>query len=198
MKIVEQAALYSKDVLNKLSKNYTFHNILHTYEVVEASMIIAKHCNLNPVDSELVLISCWFHDTGFSISPFNHEEYSASIAKQFLTLKRYRPKKITKIIGCIRATRLPQEPSNLIESIVCDADMFHLSTNEYWVKNQSLKNEREHISNAAIRNDQWCYEILNFLSQHQYHTEYGRKILSKNKQAHLIQNVRKLEALKVS
>ena len=196
MDILTQVNRYAKDILGKLNECYFFHSAQHTCEVVEASKIIAKHCNLKSIDRELVLISCWFHDTGFSISPFNHEDHSATIAQRFLELEHYQPKRIDKIIGCIQATKLPQRPSNLIESVVCDAHMFHLSTKEYWVKNQLLKNEREHINNRIIRNDQWCHENLNFLSQHQYHTEYGKKVLAKQKQTHLIQNVQKLEALK--
>lgn len=187
---------YVKEILKNLSSIYTFHSLQHTIEVVEASMEIARHCNLGSNELELVLIASWFHDTGFKISPYNHEVHSIKIAREFLRERRYPEQGIMKISGCIKATQLPQNPQNLLEEIVSDADMFHLSTRDYWCKNQLLKRELELLTQSEVRNDQWCFENLNFLRQHQYHTEYGKNVLSKHKQANLSKNVQKLESLK--
>jgi hypothetical protein len=37
---------------------------------------------------------------------------------------------INKVAGCT-ATRLPQNPTSLIEQIICDADLFHLGTTDF-------------------------------------------------------------------
>lgn len=196
--MLKEVSKYAEGILRNLNKDYFFHSIHHTREVVEAAKSIGSYCSLDPYDLELVIISCWFHDTGFGISPFNHKDHSASIAKNFLETRKYPDKNIKKVVGCIRATQLPQNPLNILEAVVCDADMYHLSTSDYWHKNQLLKKETELIIKKKIRNDQWCNENLNFLSQHQYHTEYGNSVLTKHKRAHLMQNVQNLESLKKS
>lgn len=190
------ASQYVKETLKKLSNIYTFHCLQHTIEVVNASVRIAKHCNLSSSELELVLIASWFHDTGYKISPFNHEEHSIKIAREFLSERGYPDQGIMMISGCIKATQLPQTPKNLLEEVICDADMFHLSTDDYWSKNQLLKRELELLTKSQVRNDQWCFENLNFLRQHQYHTEYGKNVLSKRKRAFLSMNVQKLESFK--
>ena len=184
--------------LSNLNSGYRFHGIDHTREVVRAARKIANECKLGTQDATLVQIAAWYHDTGFSISPFNHEFHSKEIARQFLMANSFPKSYIDQVIDCIRTTRMPQQPKNLIEAVICDAVMYHLAGNEYWKKNISLKREQEFITNKKIRDDQWCHENLNFLTQHRYCTDYGKRVLKKFKLSHLSENVRRLEALKTA
>ena len=34
-------------------------------------------------------------------------------------------------MGCIAATKMPQKPEGVLQQIICDADLFHLSLPEY-------------------------------------------------------------------
>jgi hypothetical protein len=54
----------------------------------------------------------------------NHEDVSIEIATKFLKENNYPDEKIQKIVGCIDATRYPQNPKNLLEEIICDAKDF--------------------------------------------------------------------------
>ncbi len=195
--ILDHAAGHVEEILNGLHPGFTFHNILHTYEVVSASKIIGKACGLNEEEMEIVLIAAWYHDSGFWISPHNHEDHSTAIASQFLVMHKVSSDRSKAVISCIQATKIPQSPADNLQAVLCDADMFHLSGDQYWLKNQALRREQEFIRKKCFRDDQWCHENLNFLTQHHFHTEYGLRVLTEGKRKHMNENVRQLEALKV-
>ncbi|MDN5213948.1 HD domain-containing protein [Fulvivirgaceae bacterium BMA12] len=194
--ILLEATKHVTRLLNHhLSDNLRFHNLQHTREVVMAAVKIGHYSGISAEDAEIIKLAALFHDTGFTISYQNHEEHGMRLAKEFLESFDYDPACISKILDCIGATKLPQRPQNLLEAILCDADMYHLSTRNYWKKNQLLKEELSLVFNRPIRNDQWYLENLNFLSHHHYHTPYGLSILASQKAAHLKQNIEKLKEL---
>ena len=193
---MEQAVDHAKNILaNKLPQNLKFHNLNHTLEVVAAIKEIGLECKINSMEMELVTLSAWYHDTGFCIAYQDHESQSVEIASKLLEKIYYPPKQIAHILDCIEATRLPQKPSNLLEAIISDADMYHLATPYYWEKNELLREELTLVFGQSIRDDQWCYQNLNFLCQHDYHTPYGKDTLERKKNRHLKSNIEKLEAL---
>jgi predicted metal-dependent HD superfamily phosphohydrolase len=194
--ILEMVEINAMEVLGKLNPKYTFHSQFHTQEVVAFSKLIGKKCKLTAMEQQVVLIAAWYHDTGYIRSPHNHEDHSVVIAENFLKTNYYSSHNLRKVISCIRATKFPQRPSNLLEAVLCDADMMHLSNEQYWSKNILLCKELEFINQSKIRNDQWCCENLNFLTQHCYHTSFGKNVLNKQKMKHLDENVRRLESLK--
>jgi HD superfamily phosphodiesterase len=61
-----------------------YHNLDHTKAVVEATMQIANHYQLNDKDFFIVTAGAWFHDTGYFEDIQNHEEKSADNATAFL------------------------------------------------------------------------------------------------------------------
>src|SRR5262245_2859225 len=117
---------YATEILiNKISKNVSYHNLEHTQRVVAACEEMADYYQLQPEDREALVIAAWFHDTGFSSGKSQgHEEVSKQIATDFLGQHGASPSLTTKVINCIDATRMPQSPGSLIEQIICDADLF--------------------------------------------------------------------------
>ena len=89
--ILEKVEINALEVLSKLDHKYTFHCTNHTHEVVTFSRIIGKKCNLTPEELQVVLIAAWYHDTGYTRSPHNHEDHSVAIAENFLKTNDYSP-----------------------------------------------------------------------------------------------------------
>ena len=48
------------------------------------------------------------------------------------TKENYPTEKMESVLACIGATIMPQQPTNLLEEIICDADLYHLSLDEYF------------------------------------------------------------------
>ena len=158
------------------SEKICYHNIDHTLEVVNASELIAKQCNVSDKDLETVIIAAWFHDTGYYLGCENHEEASASIAEDYLKKEKVTGKRIQIIAGCILSTKLPQKPENILEKVLCDADLFHLSTPYYFEKADLLLRELSFQVDDLTR-ENWLKMSREFIIAHQFHTSYGKKVL---------------------
>ncbi len=118
------------------------------------------------------------------------EKESIRLAKEFLV--QYNPgvEVINSVASCIQATHLPQEPKNLIEEIICDADLYHLGTNMFIERNDLLKRELQAYNKSGFSEEKWLTLTLKFLKSHEYFTSYCKTKLEKTKQnwIELLQN----------
>lgn len=162
-----------------------FHNEIHVQEVVEAAGQIAKYYDLKDKEYAIVVIAAYFHDIGYyQDGRCDHEKRSADIAKQFLEKKEVDEAMIDAIRKCILATHIPQSPKNLLEEIVCDADLFHFGNDWFNVRNKLMRKEAE-ASGEQIDKDEWRKNTATLLESHQYHTSYCRNLLDKKKQQNI-------------
>jgi len=165
----------------KLPGIYVYHNYKHTEDVVDAVRKIGNKAGLAPEELEIVTVAAWFHDTGFTERSENHEDVSVDIAEKFLKENNYKAENIEKIIGCINATRYPQSPGNLLEEVICDADLFHLGTKEFSDKSELLRVEWEKSNNKQYTEIDWLKLNIDFLTTHKFFTRYARKSLDGGK-----------------
>ncbi|HET7896151.1 MAG TPA: Pycsar system effector family protein, partial [Flavisolibacter sp.] len=110
-----------------------------------------------------------------------HEDVSVEMATHFLQGQGVSETMIQRVTSCIKATRMPQSPVNLIEKILCDADLYHLSTEDFKARNQLLKQEREMTLNQKINKKEWRKGNIEFLRNHTYFTEFGQEVLEPKK-----------------
>ena len=185
--LVEKAQTYVTDLLSdKLSKSIRFHTLLHTQEVVAASTKLADFYNIAEDERFALLLAAWFHDTGYTGGDAKgHETISINLATEFLTTNAISDEMLAKVTGCINATRMPQSPGSEIEKIICDADLFHLGTNDFKEKGRLLREELEAHSNNDISKKDWRNINIRFLKGHHYFTSYGIEKLQPVKEKHL-------------
>ncbi len=170
----------------KIGKDFVFHSFEHTREVVLHTELIAGNYELSEEDHTAVVIAAWFHDTGYYAGlKKTHEDESRKLAGEFLRQHNAPPLLIEKVLGCITATKMPQSPTNLIEQIICDADLFHLGSKTFKEKNKLLRQEINSIEENSIGKKEWVNLNIEFLSRHRYFTEYAREMLEPVKQDHL-------------
>lgn len=158
---------------NSLSSKVLYHNYNHTLRVVEAANEIALAEQVSKDELEIVLLAAWFHDTGFIKQAENHEEISKEIAKNYLSEKGLSKDKLQKVYKCIDATKIPQRPTNKIEEIVCDADLFHLGSEDFNKITNLLRSEWELFCNKTLTDVEWLQENDRFLGEHKYFTNYA-------------------------
>ncbi|MEJ7587707.1 MAG: Pycsar system effector family protein [Ferruginibacter sp.] len=170
-----------------------YHDIRHTETVVAAAKEIASHYQLSEHDYFIVVTAAWFHDMGYCSAGTGilHELRSAGLADSFLKGKSVDETTIIAIESCVLATKMPQNPHTLLEKIVCDADLFHLGTNNFAKHNKQIRKEYQAMKNIHVSKDEWRKGTIQLLQSHQYHTDYCRALLSKAKQANLEKLVHK-------
>lgn len=162
-----------------------FHNEIHIQEVSDAAQKIAEHYQLEEREFTIVLIAAYFHDTGYFDGGYpEHEIRGANLADSFLRGKESDEDFIKTVHNCILATRLPQNPKNLLEEIVCDADMFHFGIDSFKTRNKLMRKEAEAFGGKVNKNE-WLKNTIKLLEKHQYHTDYCRNLLEQKKQQNI-------------
>lgn len=191
---IEEVKEYVADfITDHFSEQICYHNIDHTLEVVEASEIIGKKCDISDHEMEIVIVAAWFHDTGYYLGCENHEAASAQIAANFLD-KKGKDIGFTKAVkGCIMATEIPQRPKNLLEKIICDADLYHLATEKFFEKSELLLKEFS-FTNQNMTPEGWLHQSKEFVEAHQYHTRFGKEKLYPQLKKNLKQLTNKIDA----
>lgn len=175
--IVKQVSEY----VEKLFQDYPnpklyYHNIGHTRSVVKHAEEISQHCQLSSADKMILMAAAWFHDVGHLITGmYEHEKKSVAVMKLFLSCSNVEEETIDKIAGCIMSTKLPSCPDNLLEEILCDADTYHLGTDEFLISDESVRKEFDPTGN--IKDAEWNKQTLQFLLQHKYYTSFCQERL---------------------
>lgn len=169
------------------ASKYVYHDLQHTYNVVTASKEIAVGFELAEKEIEILQLAAWFHDTGYDLGPVKHEERGATYAETFLQAENYPQKDIEIIKNCILATQLPQKPKNLLEEIICDADLSHLGMKTYWDRCGRVRQEISINIGKIMSEQDWINFELDFIVNHQYFTAIAQGLYNKRKKKNIRQ-----------
>lgn len=174
--IIQRVEDYVQLLLNEKTPSGNFyHNLEHTKDVVNSAIEIALGEKINPDEMDIIQISAWFHDTGYVEKSDGHEELSAMFASNFLTEENYSSKKIEEIVNCILATKVPQEPKNHFQNIICDADLNHIGRKTFFLRNDKFREEFENHSNRKLTEYEWLTKTIDFVTHHHFFTDYAIK-----------------------
>lgn len=178
--ISEQAEHYVRSYFDAHSDERLFyHNLHHTERVVSAAGGIGQHYQLSDTDSFIVRIAAWFHDIGyFTGGAPGHEQRGAKMAAAFLDGTGVEAAVTGGVQKCILATQMPQRAVSLTEQIVCDADLYHLGTDQFGEQNKLIRKEAEAFTHTKIGKEEWRKSTIGLLEGHQYYTEYCRLLLN--------------------
>lgn len=162
-------------------KAFPYHNLEHTLEVYQHVQTIANFEGISNQDILILQVAALFHDTGLSASFEGHELISVNNAHLYLSYIGFSETDINKVEMCIMSTKMPQLPQKKLEKIICDADLFHLSQPNYFIKSELLKIEWERYCGVLFTEEEWQVANMGFLSKHAYHSQYGEKFLTSGK-----------------
>ncbi len=166
---------------DELPPQLTYHNALHTKDVYQAAQRIAASEGVGERDGKLLFAAALFHDTGFLMSDKNHETHSCSIAKEALPVFGFTAPDISRVCTLIMATKIPQQPKNLLEAILCDADLDYLGRDDFFERSQLLYNEMRYLGTVASRK---AYDALQriFFQNHHYFTHTAIRTRNEQKE----------------
>ncbi|MGB0367777.1 MAG: HD domain-containing protein [Flavobacteriales bacterium] len=175
-------------ILNRLAEDLpshlSYHGHHHTLDVLEASERIARAEGVSEEDINLLLVAAAYHDCGFLYGHENHEQKGCDVVKSTLPQYGFEQSHIDLICQMIMATKVPQSPSCLLCNILCDADLDYLGRDDFEPVADSLFQELK-VSNIVSDIETWNKIQLSFLSQHTYHTDYGKTQRQPQKSIHL-------------
>lgn len=168
----------------ELTSKLTFHGLHHTLDVAKSAKEIALMENIDGADILLLETAALYHDSGFTRTYENHEAAGCDIVREILPQFGYNKIQIRKICGMIMATRIPQSPTNLLEQILCDADLYYLGRSDFYHIGNTLFKEFLYLGIVKNEND-WNKRQVEFLSNHNYFTSSAIHMRKANKDKHL-------------
>jgi Family of unknown function (DUF5706) len=196
--LIEIESLVEKMFQDRQDPRLLYHNVQHTRDVVSAVITICGQYSLDEKTCFPIISAAWFHDIGYLFSgPENHEKVSAVRASEFLTGKGVDEDLIKTVSGCIMATKVPQQPHNLSEQIICDADLFHFGKPGFLEKSRLLKLENELFTGKELSGTQWREVTIGFLTGHTYFTDFAIRELAPQKEKYLAE-LQKKQAKKLA
>ena len=163
-----------------------YHNYAHAEDVVSLVKEIGKNSGIENEELEILAIAAWFHDVGYTECKDGHEERSAESAEEYLLGLDYDKDKIEKVKKCIKATKIPHDPADLLEEIICDADISHIGTKEFFDHSELLKLEIENRNNQKISDFEWMEKNIEFLTKIKFFTKYAKERFDHLKNANLL------------
>jgi predicted metal-dependent HD superfamily phosphohydrolase len=194
--IVREASEHVSSMLSTQLPGWaTYHDLSHTVEVVQLAEEIGEGSRLNRADMEIVQLAAWFHDTGYVEGTEGHEDRSAEKATAFLREMGYPEERIERVVGCILATKIPQQPKNLVEQVLCDADLVHIGKKSLPEKNELMRLEHERRDGKSFTDEEWLNAAITFVSRHSFHTTYAKQTFGKRRLKNLMMMQEQLRGL---
>jgi len=163
------------ELREKLPSYLVYHDADHTNYVLSRAIYLAGKEGVKGYDLFLLKLASLYHDTGFMFSRDHHEQRSCDFAVEELRKAGLPSKDIGRVCGMIIATTIPQNPQNLPEKIMADADLEYLSTNRFVEQSERLFAELKHI-NPGLTRPEWYRLEIAFMEKHSYHTDYFRRV----------------------
>lgn len=164
-----------------------YHNLRHVQNVVEKVKDIGKASGVSNEDLDILIIASWFHDIGYLETSKDHEGTSVKIAKDFLIKHNFPVEKIDRVSDYIMAPQVPHKPTNLFEEIICDADISHIGSKDFFDQTELLKLEIEKREQRKISDIEWIEKNLEFLTTNKFFTKSAKKKYDKRKYKNLIE-----------
>jgi HD superfamily phosphodiesterase len=168
-----------------LQQGITYHNLTHTKEVVDTVKLIADNSGVNEEQMEMLILAAWFHDIGMILQYDNHEKKSAEFCHDFLIMHSYPPDKVKTITDIILSTRIPQKPRNLLEKIMCDADLSYTGKKGFNFRSEFLRVEWENMLGKKFTDSEWLKVNIDFLLENKFHTDFAKSFYEEQRKRNL-------------
>lgn len=166
---------------DQLPKNLYYHNLKHTIDVTVQVELIGREEGITNEQLLILKTAALFHDCGFTRTYKDHEEAGFAMAKEILPDYDYTPEQIEEIGEIIMATKMPPEPKNHLQQIICDADLDYLGRVDFIPVSGNLF--RELTEHKIIEDDinRWNQIQIDFIDKHSYFTNTAKKLRDVNK-----------------
>jgi class 3 adenylate cyclase len=174
---------------NELPDTLYFHNAQHTSHVHYQAELLGRSENITPTELLLVRSAALCHDIGYIDTFEGHEQRSVEMAREILPLYRYSEDQIDEICKLILATRMPPNPANVMEKIICDANFDHIGRIDFLIESDRLFQEYRTLGKINSKKE-WNELQIDFLNKFDFFTSAAQKMREVTREQQ-IQNVLK-------
>lgn len=175
-------------IINKLERelnpNLHYHSYLHSKDVTRQAERIAIEEGITDEDLFLLKSAASYHDAGFVKQYEHNESIGATMAEEILPKFGYTEEHIQRIKELIFVTEVPHRPQNILEEIICDADLDYLGRDDFFEISDRLRKELREF--GKLNSDRtWDEMQVKFFIMHRYFTQTAIRTRKKKKMQHL-------------
>jgi class 3 adenylate cyclase len=171
-------------ILDKLEKELPgylyYHNVKHTVDVVTEVELIGWAEGVSDEDILVLKTAALFHDAGHTVAYDDHEYHGTVLARGILPQYGYNEAQVEQICEVIMATKMPPNPKNLLEKIICDADLDYLGRSDMIPVSNTLYKELKEQDKIGTLSE-WNRLQVKFITGHQYFTSTAQSLREVNK-----------------
>lgn len=163
-----------------------YHNFGHAMDVHLSALRLATLLQLGKEEHFLLGTAGLLHDAILVSGAKDNEERTAEFARRYLPTLSYNTKQIDTIASLILATKIPTAPKDILQEILCDADLDNLGRDDFFEKNDQVRRELKIEEGAS-----WYSQSLEFLQKHRYYSLAACALRNSGKET----NMKKLEKI---
>jgi hypothetical protein len=188
--ILNKVELFATDfITNKNPESVIYHNIGYTHRLVSAVKEIADKENLSEKDIEILLIAAWIFGTGYyDAEIFKSKKIvtgcmdcTLRVSKPFLESTKYPVKDIATVYSVLENTKYPMQPKNKLDFVFADALYMDFAREKGKKYVKKMYQELLVFNALSMGRKKWNDEIIAFLENHTYYTNYGKTALEPKK-----------------
>lgn len=181
---------------DELPEYLHYHDVGHTLEeVVPTTLALASASGVDGRDRDRLHAAALLHDLGFTRSHVDHERVGAELARGILPSFGFDDEDVAVIVRLIESTCVREQPRNLSEAILKDADLDVLGRDDFWQRNEALRREREALG-VHLDDETWLREQARFMREHTYHCQAARGRREEGKRRNELEILRRQQALR--
>lgn len=182
-------------VFDFFKSNYTadlfFHNYSYTVEIISEAEKLIKAESLSAADSRLVLLACWFLNTGYVKKEENPLQDSVSIATDFLEQHNFPKQQINTVTHAISVSETVEKLQSIIDKTVYDLANVYITFPDYRDRLALLEEEQNRLFNRSKKTNS-IDNAIDFLEKyHHFQTEYAITNWQIGKQKNLLKLLKK-------
>ncbi|MBP1678836.1 MAG: metal dependent phosphohydrolase [Bacteroidetes bacterium] len=171
---------------SRLPPQFTFRTFERTEGVAKLCAEIAEGSRLKRGELDVLLLSAWFIDTGFTESAESYGDHSVRIAAGFLEQRGVPDDVVARVAACIRAVARHDPPASLLEEILSDARTAFVGKKNFRRAMGLLRLEEEAVRGRQYSEAEWLERAAQIVAERTFHTEYARARFEKRRADRLV------------
>lgn len=165
----------------ELSEDLLYHSYKHTETVEEAVIKYGELEELNDHNLFLVRTAALFHDVGFLFQYDDNEMLGVELLHYYGPRFGYQDDDLKMIEKIIMATVNEAVPSNILEAVMCDADLDYLGRADYHVTAAKLFDEMARYGKNFSLEQRIQAQIEYLEHTHEYYTTSAKNLRAPGK-----------------
>jgi class 3 adenylate cyclase/HD superfamily phosphodiesterase len=180
---------------SNLPDNLSYHSYQHILDVEASAITIAEMEGLKGEELILLRTAVILHDTGYAYENEDNVQYAILLAQKILPKYGYSSSEVKQVINMINASKFKAQPSNLIEEIICDANLDYLGREDYYEIADLLREELS-LKGKKMTEREWIERQIDYMeNKHRYYTNTSKNIRMFGKQKRISELKLKLAKL---